>query len=185
MQKTLYKWECMGLVRSRLVVFLDLDIDIIPSLAWEPRGSTLATWGGEWQQLLICAAARGEHLLSFPDFSSPVNAGLMLLRPNTTLYREGLRVLLRSAKRAFKHTSGWEEVGRPSAVLSSSDDAWRRRAGHMSALDKDDWGFVGADIDQAPRSPPCRTAPSTLLLPGGQRAPQEDVAYYTMYCTAV
>ena len=134
----------------------------------------------DWLRLLRCAAASTRRLHSFPDFSSPVNAAIMLVRPELTLYRAGLDVLRAAAGRPFDRVLGWEGVGRPLRTTPQGDDAWRRRKGHMQMLDRDSHDFVGASIDQgffnhmmrvrnalggaAPPAPPHRLLPAPRLL---------------------
>ena len=53
-------------------------------------------WRRRWLRVLRCANQSGWALLSLPDHSSPVNTALLVLRPNASLYREGVAALLHS-----------------------------------------------------------------------------------------
>ena len=151
MIKTLHKWEIVSMVRAQVVVFLDMDIELLPHLALQGTadlGLQVERVASDWLRLLQCARASPRRLHSFPDFSSPVNAAIMLVRPDLALYRAGLDVLRQAAGRPFDHKRGWEGLGPPLTVTPKGDDAWRRRRGHMQMLDLDTHDFVGAPIDQ-------------------------------------
>ena len=51
----------------------------------------------DWRALIQCAANGTKELLTYPDFSSPVNAAIMLAKPSAARYRDGLDVLRRAA----------------------------------------------------------------------------------------
>ena len=63
------------------------------------------------------------ELLGTPDYSSPLNTGVMLLKPSAARYAEGVQVLQRCV---FNRTLGWELAGRPS-TLSVTPRRVRRR----------------------------------------------------------
>ena len=127
------------------------DIEVLPQLAMQgfaDVGAQVDRVASDWLRLLHCASASPRRLHSFPDFSSPVNAAIMLVRPELALYRAGLDVLRGAARRPFDRKRGWEGLGPPLTVTPKGDDAWRRRRGHMQMLDLDTHDFVGASIDQ-------------------------------------
>lgn len=160
MVETLHKWEVLSLTRARVAVFVDLDVELLPqrSLALADPSATAAALeraaaparrvATEWAALLRCASSSNYSLLATPDHSSPVNAAIMLLRPDAALFREGIEVLHAAAATPFDNELGWGRVGKPSVSLPLTDHAWYRRPGHMEMLDKDTWRFVGAQIDQ-------------------------------------
>lgn len=111
--QTLLKWQVVGHTQARLVAFMDLDVEVLPwrfkhaGWGWpRAQGSrsgqtpTTGTQSGQtssayvhgaaidWLWLLRCALDSPFELLSYCDHSAPINAGLMLLKPNATLYRE-------------------------------------------------------------------------------------------------
>ncbi|KAL1496168.1 hypothetical protein AB1Y20_014785 [Prymnesium parvum] len=150
---TLYKWEVMAMVEARVVVFLDLDLEVLPQrslrLLHRRRGGGVERKvASTWHQLLSCFLASNYSLLATPDHSSPVNAALMIARPSLPLYREGVDVLSSAAGRPFDFSRGWRSVGTPKAVLPAADAAWWRRPGQLEMLDWNSWRFVGASIDQ-------------------------------------
>lgn len=143
--------------QARLVVFLDLDIDLLPHdptagaklfarpLASSTPPAMVAEMAADWLSLLSCVGARNESLFTAGDHSAPINTGLMLLKPSMSLYRAGLAVLRRAS---FNRSHGWGLVGRPSQVVPPNDDAWRVRPGGLRMLDRDSWDFVHGGLDQ-------------------------------------
>ena len=159
----LLRWEAMNLESTaRVVVYLDMDVEVLPRwpsllLAAARRDldgdETIRATGRDWHHLVSCTSRSDRTLLSYPDHSSPVHGGLLFLRPNATLFREGVALLRRTAAAAaeghsFNATLGWERLGPPYQVVPSTDDVWRRRRGHTHIVDEGDWGFVGGEVDQ-------------------------------------
>ena len=143
---TLQKWAAVSLVDAEYVCALDLDMDVfLPTL--EPFADAVAD---EWLDAFARMRGVGAHLASYPDHSSPINAGFMLLRPNRSLYEEGVRLLAR-ADRAWSVDAGWDLLGRPLDVVPRTDvvmlDDGRD---HAKALwvSEGKWNFHGAMLDQ-------------------------------------
>ena len=136
---TLLKWQVVSMVEVQLAVFLDIDVEILPVRAFR------AGRASSWLSMIRCALAQPASLLSWPDHSSPINAGLMLVRPSLRMYEEGMRVLRR---RSFNETHGWDLVGRPSEAVPAADDAWKLSPGHLEMLNRDSWRFVHGGLDQ-------------------------------------
>ena len=61
---------------------------------WHPRRARVP-WLSPRLHLLRCADSSRWALLSLPDHSSPVNGALLVLKPNASLYEEGLGALRR------------------------------------------------------------------------------------------
>ena len=158
----LLRWEAMNMEQSaRMVVYLDLDVEILPrwpallttlGLSQAPRrrdDESIKRVGHEWHQLIACALRSRYSLLSYPDHSSPVHGGLLILRPNVTLFREGLALLRRTAAQGgFNSSAGWDNLGPPRDVVPASDHVWHRQHGHSRIVDANDWAFVGGEVDQ-------------------------------------
>ena len=179
MIKTLHKWEIVSMVRAQVVIFLDMDIEVLPHLALQGTadlGLQVERVASDWLRLLRCARASPRRLHSFPDFSSPVNAAIMLVRPDLALYRAGLDVLRQAAGRPFDRKRGWEGLGPPLTVTPKGDDAWRRRRGHMQMLDLDTHDFVGASIDQGFFFHMMRVRAALGGVPPAPRAPHRSRA---------
>ena len=99
-------------------------------------------------------------LAAGPDWSSPINAGVLLAKPRRWLHEENLAVL--RGKLVFSRRDGFNGVGRPRALsinnsrLAAGSFGRGRRA--LASLDrmlngtaaykKDDWSFVCASTDQ-------------------------------------
>mmetsp|Transcript_51852 Transcript_51852/g.116420 ORF Transcript_51852/g.116420 Transcript_51852/m.116420 type:complete len:366 (-) Transcript_51852:101-1198(-) len=156
---TLYKWELMALGnRYDAILFSDLDVDLLPRdirvpavrADWESmlpslleRKSTPSHANGEYMQ--------GVRLISNPDWSSPVNAGLMLMMPpaHKGFFRSGLEVLYTP----FNDTHGFNLSGTPLQLLGTrklqmADGSVFMYAGAPAIIDNPKWDFVGADVDQ-------------------------------------
>jgi hypothetical protein len=177
---TLLKWVAVGL-DSEFVVCFDLDMDVfLPAL--EPVVDAVAR---EWLDVFERMKRVKASLASLPDHSAPINAGFMLLRPNRTLYHEGV-ALLRRANTSFSEARGWELLGEPLAVVPIADSmGWqdarnqnRPTLGWIKTAKR--WTFVGAPLDQgfffhmcaAPAPPaPERPAPRMRLLDKRLTAP--------------
>ncbi|KAL3895197.1 MAG: hypothetical protein SGPRY_013579, partial [Prymnesium sp.] len=159
MVATLLKWEIMAMTRARVVVFLDLDLEVLPQhslrilhmLAGQQHAELQKIErlnAKDWMEVLRCVSSSNYTMLATPDHSSPVNAALMFVRPNLTLYHEGINVLRGAVGKPFDYMQGWESIGKPKAVLPPEDAAWWRLPHHLEMLDWNNWKFVGSSIDQ-------------------------------------
>ena len=139
---SLTKWAVFGLVRYDAVVFADADLELLP-LAEHGAAWAAAAWRHALLGLLRAPHAR---LLSDPDARSPLNAGLLLVRPSTQLYEEGLAALRRCR---YNRSHGWDLVGAPGSlgiVPTRLGGAPAQLAASDARLR--DWRFVAADQDQ-------------------------------------
>ena len=109
----LLKWALFSLVSFDAILFADLDVDLFPERL--RPAAVRSEWAARLPLVLGggAAAASATHLVAHPDFSSPINGGLFLLRPSTALYHDGLRVLAT----AFDEQSGWNRSGTPRSLL--------------------------------------------------------------------
>ena len=145
----LYKWELFSVTRLDAVLFADLDVDLFP-----PRLSAAAVadeWGARLPVLL--GARPPIHLVGRPDFSSPINGGLFLLRPSEELFRDGLRTLAAG----FDEQTGWNRSGTPASLLAHvpllHHDGQLLTHGHgrtrqRASVTNDAWDWVAAELDQ-------------------------------------
>jgi len=76
----------MALTHARLAVYLDLDVEVLPSWSLRLLPAAVGAPGVEvearktaedWLHLLRCAHTNRWALLSLPDHSSPVNGAAM------------------------------------------------------------------------------------------------------------
>jgi len=78
-----------------------------------------------------------------------VNGAVLIVRPNMSIYLEGIDVLRRATRfTPFNTSLGWEHVGRPSEVIPPTDHVWWRRRRHTHVVDENNWDFVGGRTDQ-------------------------------------
>ena len=103
------------------------------------------------QRTIIARGARGSgsSLVASADYHSPINTGVMLLRPSERMYQLGLRVLRRND---FDPTLGFDRAGRPSEALAAlrahaTPQLWREVAA-TRMLWQDRWTFVGGHACQ-------------------------------------
>ncbi|KAL1511497.1 hypothetical protein AB1Y20_006295 [Prymnesium parvum] len=137
------KWSFVAATHAKMVVFLDLDMEPTPRVAHAAHAAE------HWASLLRCLERRNESFFSLSDHSTPVNTAYMIIKPNLSLYAEGVEVLWRAAKGAFNSTHGWDLVGPPRSAVPPSDPSWtmlRRKRMEMFTLN--DWTFVCGATDQ-------------------------------------
>mmetsp|Transcript_24754 Transcript_24754/g.72771 ORF Transcript_24754/g.72771 Transcript_24754/m.72771 type:complete len:401 (-) Transcript_24754:117-1319(-) len=139
MAVTLTKWVVVGIEDAEFVVCVDLDVDLLPKSFAARALDVAATW-----HTLFDGMRRGDvDLATFADHSAPINSGFMVVRPDAELYRAGLELLGR-ANTSFDIARGWELLGPPRDVVPRTDVVWHGK----DFMKRNDWAFVGADIDQ-------------------------------------
>lgn len=148
------KWTAISLVDYELVLYADVDIDLMPSN--ELIGTAARRWS-ELARTLESAARRKDgwqpQLVANADAMAPFNGGLWLVRPSAITFEDGLATL-RACR--FNSSHGWEHAGSPRAlgltprhadgepVTSDVGD----RPLENDAYRRNDWSFVGGDVDQ-------------------------------------
>lgn len=156
------RWEIFAMEReARVVVYLDLDLELLPRwsaalllelparAAARSSDEVVVATGRDWAALIACASRSQYGMLSYPDHSSPVHGALLVARPNTSLFRDGIALIKRTAASGpFDTSTGWDRLGPPHVAVPPSDHIWRRRRGHTSLIDRDHWGFVNGETDQ-------------------------------------
>ena len=174
--RVLYGWHALSLSQFDVVLKSDLDVDLMPPEADAPH--TRRRWRTMLRQLLPYGGKQGndrryavdrssQHrvgissndapplCIAHADHESPVNTGLMVLRPNSTLYQEGVRVL---GECDFTPTHGWEGVGRPRSLdwvrprhldgATATDVGLGNEPNATSAQKHNSWKFVAGALDQ-------------------------------------
>lgn len=151
---SLFKWALMGLEGTfDVVLFTDSDVDLLPMrLAADAAALASVMHGdGGWASTLpALVRARTTHLIASADWSSPINAGVLLMLPSTAIYADGVRVL---SAADFDNTLGFGQLGSPLKLLGNrslahTDGEAVLYNGQPATIDKPQWDFVGADIDQ-------------------------------------
>ena len=118
---TLYKWELLRLHKYDAVLFVDLDVDLLPAHG----GSNLATAAAvqrEWALRLPAlrghANTHGLRIVGYGDLTSPLVLGAYWVFPPraaSQLYEDGLRVL----EAPWNATHGWNRSGTPKQLWDS------------------------------------------------------------------
>uniref|UniRef100_A0A7S3AP64 Nucleotide-diphospho-sugar transferase domain-containing protein n=1 Tax=Haptolina ericina TaxID=156174 RepID=A0A7S3AP64_9EUKA len=151
---TMQKLLVLSLVRYDFVVFADADVDFIPFDQASPRQAA-----EHFMALLTQHLPRSEPWWEFvgnADPSSPINAGLFIVRPSVALYEDALAVL---STCRFNTAHGWDYVGRPQTLTFNPRHPDGEEAGKFShdiandpivshAFKLNNWAFTGANIDQ-------------------------------------
>lgn len=133
----------------RAILYTDTDVDLgspVPS-ALTPTPAARKAWTAALQEFLdgpqLLAASRDAH--------SPVNGGILLIKPSESAYDFGVGVLRR---RRFNVSHGFDLAGPPRQQMHAGMvSRWARGrmkraylASHM--LRDNTWDFVGANSDQ-------------------------------------
>lgn len=141
------KLSVIGCVEFDLVLFSDVDINLMPANDLKPA---MARWGKMAPRL---HAERAIRFVANADAMSPVNGGLWLVKPS----RPTLNAMLRALRRCRWNVShGWDLVGPPQslglsprhpdgqAVSTDVGDVPER----SDAYRRNDWSFVNGGTDQ-------------------------------------
>ena len=167
------KWQFMALTEFDVVLHVDTDIDVMPiemdpiriRHLWQSRLELFVS--PRWRlsvDSIKGGKGAGMRLLGVADHSSPLNGGLLMLRPSTRLYADGLRVIRHCQ---INRTHGWGRVGRPRSLsltprfFSLSAGGSTKKAPYLNANGfyfvplnetvaylRDDWNFVAGAEDQ-------------------------------------
>lgn len=152
------KVALLGLSQFDLVIFADADLELVPFAEDNPTRVASA-----WVRAASRLLASDAMLVADPDNIAPLNTGLMLLRPSASAYAEAVTLLQRCR---FKRSTGWENIGPPSAhevlplqlrgrrrgnatkASMRQDQSNRKRLRRTLAYKSDSWDFTSADCDQ-------------------------------------
>lgn len=151
----LFKWQLVGLTEYRAILATDLDVDLFLHTAGVPppphthAGARVRLALGE--RVAAFLASPSTELLAAGDVHAPINTAFMLLKPNASTYRRGLRLLRQATwSYALGHDGGGARYGTPRALIP-----WgalpRRKAAAINRsrmLGFDTWRFVASEGDQ-------------------------------------
>ena len=155
----LFKWQLFKHTEYDAIFFTDVDVDLYPAFGGLPPNLARGTRRGPsraareliaaWTRGLLAFVGSGSSLVASADYHSPINTGVMLLRPSERMYQLGLRVLRRND---FDPTLGFDRAGRPSEALAAlrahaTPQLWREVAA-TRMLWQDRWTFVGGHACQ-------------------------------------
>ena len=142
MSTMLYKWWAASLTQYRLILFSDLDVQLLRPE--QPLSRIAQRWRETWQ-LVVPAHGRTQIDVG-KDAMSPVNSGIWTLAwPRRGIYERGLAVLERANWNA---THGFDLVGRPKQIYARADGALRARMFNTWMLKRDSWSVNFGDCDQ-------------------------------------
>ena len=148
---SLAKWQLVRMIEYRAILVLDLDIDMFLSSRGRPplHGHQASVLKHTLTTLLNLFIRSNASLVATPDFHSPINTGVMLLKPSRGVYEMGLSTL---SNGTFDRLLGFDGVGRPSDALRLSWAAMgaeKTRLLNRTVMSRSNrWEFVAATGDQ-------------------------------------
>ena len=141
-----FKWNLFAWTQYDAVLFVDMDAELLPLGAYD-HAEAVARWVALLHNFVHSPRAR---LVALPDHSTPINTGLMLLRPDRALHDDGARVLRACL---YNSSHGWlgssHEVAAP-RLLDRLRGEHTRRPTWVPAVWKNvhQWQFFAAGTDQ-------------------------------------
>ena len=114
----LFKWHFFSLVEYSLVLFADLDVQLLRPE--QPLGYVAGRWRRGWSRAVPPDGST--RFLGVGDNLVPLNAGLWTIgHPSVALYEDGLRQLRRVP---FNSSHGFGLLGPPRRLKSDRATAW-------------------------------------------------------------
>ncbi|KAG8468516.1 hypothetical protein KFE25_013599 [Diacronema lutheri] len=148
----LAKWWATGLTRYDLVLTLDVDIDLFElseAHEWARAGGRegyLRAIAAAWSTELPRFVASPMRLLARPDFSAPVNTGILWIKPRRDDFMLGVALIARDN---FTSARGWNSSGTVRELMPAQ---YLRdpllRLNDTQAVRGNTWAFTGGDVDQ-------------------------------------
>jgi len=147
-EMNLIKWNLWSFNNYDILIYTDLDVDIMPLYPIPISRSADASFHDIWH----LSKKHNFNVIVNPDHSSPINGGMFLIFNHTMnkhIYHRGLDVL----RKPFNYTHGWELRGSPKTLLGERilyhpDGSVFLYAGKPATIDNADWKFVNGDSDQ-------------------------------------
>ena len=168
---TLLKWGVFALTDYEVVLFADLDVDLVPAAVGlqgysNPRERGYAK-GVRWSFAdAVDAFAKSKALfVGAPDYASPINTGIFFCKPRRVLHDAALRLMHEGQ---WDKATGFNGLGTPHSLMrnGSADPAHaamllRLQAGsnlshtevqayleRTEMMKQNNWNFVSGNIDQ-------------------------------------
>ena len=145
----LAKWQLLALTEYRAIFMVDLDVDMFLQSAGRPPADSMRAPGlrqslvERYQNFLRSKTT----LVASADFHTPINTGIMMLKPSTSTYERGLHTL---EVGSFDFHNGFDEVGPPQQAFP-----WLQMPLNKSLMfnksrmaRRNTWNFVGGSGDQ-------------------------------------
>ena len=130
-KKLFFKWQIFTLDFDR-VIFTDTDVD--PYL-----GTSYSSVQFQRARKHVRLMPKG-MMYGYSDHESPVNTGILVVRPNVTLYELGKQVIKRCK---FNVTHGFDLQGPPRNTMLGNP-----YTANTMCIKNNTWEFVGGDSDQ-------------------------------------
>lgn len=147
--RALYKLQLFRLTEYHAILFTDVDVDPFLLSAGKPPSFTSSAardmeraWTVAFKALLESPV----RLVASSDIASPINTAVMVLKPNLSIFEEGMEILRR---RRFNPQLGFDFVGRPRDALAHlhKTPEWIRIE-RTRMLQDNDWNFIGGHACQ-------------------------------------
>ena len=147
----LLKWQFVNLLQYRAVFFSDVDVDLFLHSAGRPPAASTsreAQLKKAWTTgLRLFLQSSAQQLVARGDYHSPINTGVMLIKPNASIYARGVRVL-----QTFNHSwrQGFNRTGAPRDLLplTSMRSRMARSINNTVMMMHNTWHFVGGEGSQ-------------------------------------
>ena len=141
-KQTVLKWYAVSRTEYDAVLLTDLDVDLFLEWGgWAPAPLTRV-----WASSLSRFLRGGEEFAAAPDHASPINAGVMLIKPSLPTWRIGLRAL-ESLK--WNATHGFELRGTLRERLRATTEQLCRRRPQRPTLESLGWSFACEDYNSS------------------------------------
>ena len=131
-----------------LVCSVDVDpFDKSPGLSSDWIAAMSRKMVRAWTVGLSSFVRSSAHVTASSDKHTPINTGVMLLKPSLNVFERGLRVLQR---RVFDTRQGFDLIGTPQEALRhlvASGALWSN-INRTQMLARNDWKFIGGHGDQ-------------------------------------
>lgn len=142
----LFKWHFFSMVEYDLVLFADLDVQLLRPE--QPRHFLASRWRTGWNETVPLDGST--RFLGDRDLAGPLNAGLWTIaHPTAALYTDGLRQLREAP---FNVTHGFGLLGTPAELIRNESFKWMKPLLERTRVLKSNmWGpprIVYGDCDQ-------------------------------------
>ena len=145
------KWQFVNLLQYRAVFFSDVDVDLFLHTAGQPPPPSTPK-GVELRRLWTSGLrgflrSRAQQLVVSGDYHSPINTGVMVIKPNAQIFTRGVQIM-----QTLNHSRrlGFNSSGAPRDVVPLAN--YRKRMlktiNNTVMLLHNTWHFVGGDGSQ-------------------------------------
>ena len=150
-ERALFKWEVLRHTEYKTVFMTDIDVDLffatggrLPPPGSRPLRLLERAWTRAYEDF---RRSEGTQLVGSPDFVTPINTGVLMVKPTASTYELGLSVL-RTRRWNVQH--GFNFSGAPRDVIRL-DQLPKRTMDAINGtllLQANHWAVTGGDTDQ-------------------------------------